>query len=429
MKFLEPNIVVVDDKINEIQGIINYYNHLGLGCKFFNSDLIDGDNRPEKEYSDVNLFFLDLFYSDNPFDAELCANWVQSIIPEKSFYILILWTKDVAKAEAVLAELSKINRSPFIFLIESKIKYATNNDEKYNFIQLFENINTELEKVSSLEEIQLWKKNVKFSCNKVIGNLTKTTDPDSFNNKLKKIIISHGGTSIKAELNNKRKRSILFDALDNVLLSNKSNIEDEISEVNNQNLYNLNNINEPIIDTELNSWFHFKIDKNGLKGQISPGLIAYNNHSFFKKLYSIQDDPKLEKLLLKQNEENVIFHDIVLVLSRPCDIAQNKFGKNIKLLSGIILKKAFRNPTGKNKGEISFNDKLPDSVKKYEHLYFNDIDNDITLIFDYRYSFSVPEKIFREKFENLKIFNKELLSEMQVEYSSYSSRLGITQVI
>jgi hypothetical protein len=183
MKFLEPNIVVVDDKINEIQGIINYYNNLGLGCKFFNSDLIDGDNRPEKEYSDVNLFFLDLFYSDNPFDAELCSNWVQSIIPEKSFYILILWTKDVAKAEAVLAELSKINRSPFIFLIESKIKYATNNDEKYNFIQLFENINTELEKVSSLEEIQLWKKNVKFSCNKVIGNLTKTTDPDSFNNK------------------------------------------------------------------------------------------------------------------------------------------------------------------------------------------------------------------------------------------------------
>lgn len=61
MKYLEPNIVVVDDKIEEIQGIIKHYNSLGLGCKYFNSDLIDGVDYPDKEFSDVNLFFLDLF--------------------------------------------------------------------------------------------------------------------------------------------------------------------------------------------------------------------------------------------------------------------------------------------------------------------------------------------------------------------------------
>ncbi|WP_281336947.1 hypothetical protein [Flavobacterium eburneipallidum] len=425
MKFLEPNIVVVDDKIDEIQGIIKHFNDLGLGCKYFNSDLIEGDNHPEKEYSDVNLFFLDLFYSDNPFDAELCANWVQAVIPEKSFYILILWTKDVAKATEVLEQLKKVNRNPFICLIESKIDYTIQSDEKYDFTKLFENINSELDKVSGLSEIQLWKKNIKFSYNKIIGNLTKTTDSKAFNNKLKKIIISHGGTAIKSEVDSKRKRSILFDALDSVLVSNRSDFQEEISEINNQNLYNLNEIVEPIIDKELNSWFHFKIDKKDLKGKILPGLIAYNNHSLFRKLYSIQDDPKLEKILLKQKEENVIIQDVVLVLSRPCDIAQNKFGKNIKLLSGVILKKAFRN----QKGKIHFNETLPDSVKIYEHLYFNDEENDITLMFDFRYSFSVPEKIFNEKFQNLKIFNKELLSEMQVEYSSYSSRLGITQII
>lgn len=425
MNFLEPNIVVVDDKIDEIQGIIKYYNSLGLGCKYFNSDLIEGDNYPDAEYSDVNLFFLDLFYSDNPFDAELCANWVQSVIPEKSFYILILWTKDIAKADEVLDQLKKVNRNPFVYMIESKIDYTIEGIEKYNFARLFENINIELDKISGLSEIQLWKKNIKFSSNKVIGNLTKITDSNAVNNKLKKIIISHGGTAIKSEIDNKRKRAILFEALDNILISNRNDFQEEITAINNQSLYNLNEIEEPSIDKELNSWFHFKIDKEDLKGQILPGLIAYNNHRLFKKLYSIQDDPKLEKILSKQKEENVIIQDIVLVLSRPCDIAQNKFGKNIKLLSGIIIKKAFRN----QKGKIHFNETIPDSVKKYEHLYFNDVDDDITLIFDYRYSFSVPEKIFKEKFENLKIFNKELLSEMQVEYSSYSSRLGITQII
>ena len=69
------------------------------------------------------------------------------------------------------------------------------------------------------------------------------------------------------------------------------------------------------------------------------------------------------------------------------------------------------------------------SVKLYDHLQFSEEENDIAIIFDYRYVFSVPEKMFIDKFENIKVFNKELLSEIQVEYSSYSSRLGITQII
>lgn len=424
MKYLEPNIIVVDDKIDEIQGIIKHYNDLGLGCKYFNSDLIDGDNRPEKEYSDVNLFFLDLYYSDNPFDAELCANWVQSIIPEKSFYILIIWTKDSAKAEAVLAELSKVNRSPFIFLIKSKIDYVTNSYEKYNFTQLFENINTELEKVSSLEEIQLWKKNVKLSSNKVIGNLTKTTDPDSFNNKLKKIIVSHGGKAIIDETNNKRKRSILFDALDSVLISNKSDFPDEISEINNQNLYNLNDIKEPIIDTELNSWFHFKIDNNLSNELIYPGIISEFKENDWKTMYSIHDDAIVKDYISLQTGDNLSITSIVLLISRPCDIAQNKYGKNLKLLSGLMITNPIRNTKNKFKGK----DTKPDSIKIYDHLHLNDDKNDVTLLFDFRYNFSVPEEIFKTQFDNIKIFNKELLSEMQVEYSNYSSRLGITQI-
>ena len=80
-------------------------------------------------------------------------------------------------------------------------------------------------------------------------------------------------------------------------------------------------------------------------------------------------------------------------------------------------------------GDIDFNGTMPDSTKVYDHLQLNNEDNDVALVFDFRYIFSVPEKIFIEKFNNLKVFNKELLSEMQVEYSSYSSRLGITQII
>lgn len=427
MYFLEPTIVVVDDKRAEVEGIVRYYNEQGLGCKYFNSDLIEGDNYPLKNYADVNLLFLDLIYSDQqPFDAELCSSWVRSLIPEKSYYILILWTKDPSKAEEVLEQLKQHHRTPYLYLIESKTDYQ--NKEEYQYQKLLESINQKLDSTPALEEIQIWKKSVKLSANEVLGNLTKNSDPEIFNNKLKKIIISHGGTSIKSSEDNKRKRLILFDALDCILISNtkKNIIEEEISAINTEKLYDLNNINEPIIDKELNSWFHFKLEKN-LANLISPGIISEFKENDWKKMYSIHDDKIIMEYVSQQIGDNVKMSSIVLLLSRPCDIAQNKYGKNLKLLSGLKI----INPVRKDnvKKEFKKGSSHVDSIKLYDHLYLSEKENDVTLLFDFRYNFSVPEEVFKTEFNNIKVFNKELLSEMQVEYSSYSSRLGITQVI
>ncbi|MFZ6664857.1 hypothetical protein [Peijinzhouia sedimentorum] len=428
INYLEPNVVIVDDVREEIQGIYEFFSQKGIGCKVFNPDLVDGDSYPLSPYSDVSLIFLDLHYS-NVFDSELCAGWVRQIVKQKSFFILIMWTKDQSKAIQVSELLTTHNCTPFLTIVKSKIDFQVPNENKYNFDILIEDLNRQLEATPALEEILIWKKSVKQSSNEIIGNLTK--NPNSLVDKLKKVIISHGGTSLKESNDYKYKRSILFDALDTVLISNtKKNVNTVISELNQQSLYNLQEVNNSDADKELNSWFHFKIDNEVSQSIITPGLISKNNHRFFKQLYSIQDDPKLIKLFEVQNQNNIKIEDIVLVISRPCDIAQKKFGKNIKLLSGIIIYNAFRNPSGKRKNEINFNNlNLPDSLKKYEHLYFSDLLNDVTIMFDFRYSFSVPEKIFLDRFENIKIFNKELLSEIQVEYSSYSSRLGITQIL
>jgi hypothetical protein len=420
INFLEPNVIIIDDKREEIEGIYDYYIERGIGCKIFNPDLIDGDDYPEKTYSDVNIIYLDLHYSEQ-FDAEICATWIRHIVKTRSFYILVMWTKDISKAEQVSTLLNTHKVIPFLTLTKSKTDYQS--EQGYNFSDLFEILNRDLTSTPSLEEILHWKKTVKYSSNEIIGNLTST--PNNIVNKLKKIIISHGGTSIKDSEDNIYKRSILFDALDTVLISNtKKNIDGEISELNNQNLYNLQDVEDSTTDKELNSWFHFKLENEISTNLITPGLIAVNNHRFFKKLYSIKDDPKIEIFLKKQIEADKQIDDIVLVISRPCDIAQKKYGKNLKLLSGLIIKKPLR----KTNGKLDLSTPM-DSLKIYDHLYFDDNDNDVTLLFDFRYSFSVPSDIFINKFSNLKIFSKELLSEMQVEYSSYSSRLGITQII
>ena len=426
MLSFEPNIVVVDDKQDEIQGILDQYREQGVGCKFFNADLYEGDSMPENPYSDVNLIFLDLFFSETTCDAELCANWIQSLIPEKSFYILIIWSKDVARANDVITELSKVNRLPFTFIKKSKADFSIDSDAKYDYSKLFSEINKEVDRIPSLAEISIWKKSIKGASNIVIGNLLKDSNPSLFNAKLQKIIVGHGGTSL-SESNDSHKRRTLFDALDQVLISNtRSSIPSaEINEVNKTQLYSLDSDTPVKIDKELNSWFHFKIEKDLSKDFITPGLICEFSTGKWKDWYSIEDDKIIAKLLEHQVEPTKIT-SIALLLSRPCDIAQGKYGKNLKLLSGIKIQNPQRK---KNQRCFKFNDSKPDSVKLYDHLHIGEGEEDIALLFDYRYSFSVPKSTFIDDFPNFKSFNKELLSEIQVEYSSYSTRLGITQII
>lgn len=445
MLSFEPNIIFIDDKKDQVDGILELYQNDGLGVKFYNADIAHGDPRPTSHYSNVNLIYLDLYYQDD-FDLDLCLGWIDSIIPKNSFYVLVIWSKDTHHSEEVIEGLTGLNKKPFVTFSETKNDDYKNEDSSFKWNDLRQKIDSELEKISELQELAIWKKSVLYSSNIIIGHLTKNIQPDALKKKLQKIIIGHGGTYLLGEGNENEKRKILFDAIDNILSSNSKSTRpaEQILQTNKDSLYNIAGFPVTDIDSKLNSWFHFNLIEKGKIGvdEITPGIISLNQSPFLKRLYSILDDTKLSpKFQLQMDSQTTTIEDISVVLIRPCDYAQGKFGKNIKLLSGIKITNPKRlkeedltRSQRKNKDryigrlDIKVNE-LPDSVKFFDHLYFSEEEKDVTLIFDFRYVFSVPEKIFVDKFENLKIFNKELLSEIQVEYSAYSSRLGITQII
>lgn len=425
MKYFEPSVVIVDDKEKEVSGLIKYYQESGAGCKFFNADMFDGDERPEKQMSDVTLLYLDLYYEGIPnFDPELPAGWVRNIIPQKSFYILILWTRDPSQANLILSKLEEYNTKPYLVFTENKGDYINRSGE-YDYDKLTNSIEDKLSNVPAIEEMLIWKSNLKKTSNIVLGGLI-CKNTDEFTNKMKKIMVGHGGEIIKdsAPL---RKRTVLFEALTNVLVSNipQYDSEYEISEENKTDLYDLSQINTIHIDNQLNSWFHFTL-RDDLADKVLPGIISKNNSTFLQKYYSIKDDKAIRHFLEHQwTSKDTIIEDIVLNITRPCDYAQNKYGKNIKLLSGIKIIKPVRKSS--EKLELKSNTK-PDCIIIFDHLFHDDKDNDISLIFDFRYSFSLPETIFLNKFKNIKMLNKELLSEIQVSYGNYVSRLGFTKI-
>lgn len=431
MLTFEPNVVVIDDKPDEVKGIIDHYRKQGIGCRYFNTDKVSNDTYPDKTFSDASIVFLDLYFSDdiNSFDAELCVDWVGSIIPEKSFYILIIWTREIEHQQEILDLLKKRHLLPFKYIIHNKTDFISSNQEKekYNFEELMVEINSALDHTPALSEIGIWKRNIKSASNRVIGGLTKDHNPEIFKNKLQKIIVSQGGTFVYTCKDINRKRGILFEALDNVLISNAGVRELNENNIGDDDLYNIGEQQPPIFDRELNSWFHFKLNNSIPKETISAGLLCTNEESHWKDLYSIQKDERINKIISKQENTEAEIENIALLINRPCDIAQRKYGNNLKLLSGIKISNPVRKENAKK--EFLKGDVLPDSCKLYDHLYFSEEEPDVALLFDFRYVFSVPEKVFIDKFKNIKIFNKELLSEIQVEYASYSSRLGITQIL
>ncbi len=429
MLTVEPNIIIVDDKFDEIKGILQEYQNSGSGVKYYNAHLTDGDSIPDKYYSDIVLIFLDVHFTENTddYDPELCSGWIQGLIPENSFYILILWSKETDKEEEILTQLKNINRTPFMCIAEQKTNYITATG--YDFTRLYNDVENKLNQNNELKELAIWKKSIKESSNQIIGHLSKgLEEPNLLIKKLQKIIIAHGGKGFISDNKHEEKREILFEALDNILISNskESRPNIAISQNNKDNLYKIGENITVDIDSKLNSWFHFKLDKNLQTTKLQIGLISIFNNEFLKNTYSLVDDPIASDYLKHQVSAGKELIDIALLISRPCDIAQTKYGKNLKLISGVIIKNPVRKENTKK--EIKTGQKV-DSIKLYDHLYFSEEEKDISLIFDFRYVFSIPEKIFQDKFKAIKVFNKELLSEMQVEYSAYSSRLGITQVI
>jgi hypothetical protein len=430
MLSFEPSIIFVDDKEEQVNGIVQLYRNEGIGVKFYNADLTNGDNKPENRYSNINLIYLDLYYKED-FDIDLCLGWVDSIISENSFYILVIWSKDTQHTSEIVDGLKGLNKKPFTTFSETKNDDYKNPDNSFKWEDLKAKIDLEIATIPQLEELAIWKKSILYSSNSIIGHLTKGIESEALKKKLQKIILGHGGSYLKGSDKEIEKRETLFDALDSILVSNSkiTRPNQKISEENKTSLYNIPSFPQGDIDAKLNSWFHFNLQPISSE-QVLPGLICTYQNDSLKTNYNIQDDETIKKYLgfqienMDVDENPTQLIDIALVISRPCDIAQNKFGRNLKLLSGLLIVNPIR-----KKNQIKGKIRTPLSLKIFEHLHFSSIEKDCTLIFDFRYSFSLPPSIFHERFEKIKLFNKELLSEIQVEYSSYSSRLGITQII
>lgn len=116
-----PKVAIVDDVLADVEGIINYMENKNIGYKYFNADITQ-KNYPEAPIDTIDLVFLDLYYSAQ-FNPYHCAQWINSIIPSKKLYELIVWSKDSHKTDELLGALTEIEKAPRNILTKQKTDF------------------------------------------------------------------------------------------------------------------------------------------------------------------------------------------------------------------------------------------------------------------------------------------------------------------
>jgi len=103
---------------------------------------------PEKPLETVKILFLDLYYKAQ-FDAELSAQWVQSIISPFSDYTLVIWSKDTHQKDELLTILDYIDLTPAHVETWQKTEFDLDN---HNFSNNVEQLITSISGESYYEE-------------------------------------------------------------------------------------------------------------------------------------------------------------------------------------------------------------------------------------------------------------------------------------
>lgn len=163
---LGPQIAIIDDKRDEVIQLEQTFTNLHIGYEFFNADLAEA-KYPKEPIPSVEFIFLDLYYNEK-FDAEICAQWVDSIIPTRKKYDLVVWSKDPHKVDELLGILEKIDKPPFI--LETKQKNFYQQSDGYNIAKLLTEVNNSLEEKEKTEVSEFYGQIIDYDEENVLVN-------------------------------------------------------------------------------------------------------------------------------------------------------------------------------------------------------------------------------------------------------------------
>lgn len=159
---MNSEIVIVDDKINEVEPLILYFSKKSIPVSYFTGNDLE---LPQEPIYNLRYIFLDLHIDDNNTHTDKnlfsrCMGILDKLIPEDQKYTLVIWSKHFEKFDDNDGPLSKksfidalesLKKKPVdIVLTKDKLNFFDKNnkiipcgDFSEEFIKKLENIGKE----------------------------------------------------------------------------------------------------------------------------------------------------------------------------------------------------------------------------------------------------------------------------------------------
>lgn len=420
-------IVIVDDKIEEAQPLINILSkkrlpfnyYTGTDASAFPSDPINNKFR---------VFFLDLnIFEQNKTTKQVVSvlhSILTALIPDfPNPYLLIIWSKQDNDYRLALEEhfktiLTKKQPAKIIFL--QKGKYFDLEDGKWNpkanSISLIEqDILIELDSISLLGPLMFWENLIHDSVSETISDFsTFHTIDNKWNGKMKPIIYKMAraivGRDDILKINNKEKlRKALFILSE--ILSDKLEYYLESSD-----LLEIGGINDAAVEEDvvvsLNTRLHCLINNKQ--------LISY----FPGNLYQVDDlitrIPKIINEKVFKSETEIILAAtpslVQLDITPICDYSQDK--NYIRTIYGVSLPSSVLKNVKSKKKDYHY---ITPIIKLNKENRF--------ILLDFRY-ISTSNKSFYDLRQLAPVlrFRRELSLDIQAEVASQINRPGISTI-
>ncbi len=123
-------VAIVDNEDVDAKPLAEAFDSLNVGNHYYRVDPTE-PQFPEHTQKDVKLVFLDLYYDDSfgsKFEADVCVDWLERIIPHGQPYTLVVWSKDVELTSELRITMVKRNLTmPVKIIKKAKADYLIGN--------------------------------------------------------------------------------------------------------------------------------------------------------------------------------------------------------------------------------------------------------------------------------------------------------------
>ena len=469
-------VVVFDDQYEQVQGLLKVLSKERVPYVYYQDEL--GDDLPDKPIINVRLIFLDIqlvsgqTLSDHNIISSIGIR-LQKVLEKNNNYILIYWSTKKDKYKEVLNNAFEDKLKDYKPIITLSLDKNEALKPENNTIDLIINeIKNKSENFNLFKIFALWENLVNNSAGYLINDFTNFIGKDANWDESTKYVLyklsqAYSGKTIKDKNETEQLEDALFtlnhtliDTIENRIpltiddkkdilvdiISDKQNGEDYSSVINNKLLLSEMEFNGKVpgcfflIEEE-------ELSKKGLAESKLQAIIKNDRIPEAKKAEVIEKaterfnqeikslelfskslsknfnvivnslislpDPDERKVLRDNILKNSI--KIELNISPLCDYAQEKM-PCVRMIPGLLLKSEYKSELNIQNAYNYFSD----CVIKFR-------DDDYYLLFDFRFLYSKPESLLKNRVSNNKL-RHQLLSDIQLKLGSHVTRSGVIYV-